>query len=98
LKKVQDSVRLFVAPITGHCGGQNAPVWQTPGQPGYSPDGDFLQLIIRWVEQAKAPDRVLGVQAKDGKVVRTRPLCPYPAYPHYKGQGSTDEAENFVCR
>jgi feruloyl esterase len=98
LKKVQDTVRLFMASISGHCGGSDGPTWQTPGQPGYSPEGDLLQLMIRWVEQGKAPDMVLGSQVRDGKVVRTRPLCPYPAYPHYKGKGSIDQAESFECR
>ena len=41
---------------------------------------------------------VLASQVKDGKVVRTRPLYPYPAYPRYKGKGSVDEAKNFECR
>jgi len=98
LKKVQDTVRLFVAAIAGHCGGNNAPTWQSPGQPGYSADGDLLQLMIRWVEQGKAPEVVLASQVANGNVVRTRPLCPYPAYPHYKGSGSIDAAESFVCR
>jgi feruloyl esterase len=35
---------------------------------------------------------------KDGKVDRTRPLCPYPQTAQYKGTGSTDEAANFVCK
>jgi feruloyl esterase len=87
-----------MASISGHCGGSDGPTWQTPAQPGYSADGDLLQLMIRWVEEGKAPDRVLASQVKDGKVVRTRPLCPYPEYPHYKGTGSIDAAENFVCR
>jgi sugar lactone lactonase YvrE len=30
-------------------------------------------------------------------VVRTRPLCPYPQIAKYKGTGSIDRAENFVC-
>jgi feruloyl esterase len=33
----------------------------------------------------------------NGKVVRTRPLCPYPEVARYKGAGSIDEAENFRC-
>jgi feruloyl esterase len=98
LKKVQETVRMFLAATSGHCGGQDAPSWQNPGQPGYSPEGDFLPLIIRWVEEGKAPDKVMASQVRDGKVVRTRPLCPYPAYPRYKGTGSIDEAENFDCR
>jgi feruloyl esterase len=36
--------------------------------------------------------------ARNGKVVRTRPLCPYPQQAIYKGSGSTDEAENFACK
>jgi feruloyl esterase len=34
----------------------------------------------------------------EGKVIRTRPLCPYPQEAQYKGTGSTDQAESFVCR
>jgi feruloyl esterase len=34
----------------------------------------------------------------DGKAVRTRPLCAYPAVATYKGTGSTDDAANFVCK
>jgi feruloyl esterase len=30
-------------------------------------------------------------------VDRTRPLCPYPQEAQWKGAGSTDEAQNFVC-
>ena len=29
---------------------------------------------------------------------RTRPVCPYPQHAVYKGTGSTDLEENFVCR
>jgi feruloyl esterase len=98
LKKVQETVRMFLAATSGHCGGQDAPFWQNPGRRGYSPEGDFLPLIIRWVEEGKAPDKVLASQVRDGKVARTRPLCPYPAYPRYKGKGSIDEVESFECR
>jgi feruloyl esterase len=34
----------------------------------------------------------------DGKVVRTRPLCPYPKKATFTGKGSTDEASSFICR
>jgi feruloyl esterase len=33
----------------------------------------------------------------DGKVDRTRPLCPYPQVVKYKGTGSIDDAANFAC-
>ena len=29
---------------------------------------------------------------------RNRPVCPYPQHAVYKGTGSTDLEENFVCR
>jgi feruloyl esterase len=35
---------------------------------------------------------------RDGKVDRTRPLCPDPLAARYCGSGSVDEAANFVCR
>jgi feruloyl esterase len=34
----------------------------------------------------------------NGRVVRTRPLCPYPQSASFKGGGSPDEEANFVCR
>ena len=51
------------------------------------------------MERGNAPDRVIARKvAEDGKVTRTRPLCRYPQRAEYKGSGSLDEAENFVCR
>ena len=50
------------------------------------------------MEQGKAPDMIPASHAKDGKVDRTRPLCPYPQVASYKGSGSIDEAANFVCK
>jgi feruloyl esterase len=46
------------------------------------------------VEQGKAPDRVVASRTNPD---RTRPLCPYPLVAVYKGTGSTDAAESFVC-
>jgi hypothetical protein len=48
------------------------------------------------VEEGKAPDK-LTAEKRDagGKVVRTRPLFPYPQVAKYKGSGSTDEEKNF---
>ena len=51
-----------------------------------------------WVEQGKAPDAIIASHSRDGKVDRTRPLCPYPQLATYKGSGSIDDAANFVCR
>jgi feruloyl esterase len=84
--KASNSVRLFLAPGMGHCGGGEGPnVFDKVG--GLEP----------WVEQGKAPDTLIASHITAGKVDRTRPLCPYPQIAKYKGTGSIDEAANFVC-
>jgi feruloyl esterase len=80
-------IRLFLAPGVNHCAGGAGP------QPGGQ-----MEALIRWVEQGEAPETLTAtLRARDGSVVRTRPLCAYPLVPRYRGRGSTDEAENFDC-
>ena len=84
---VEDSVRLYMAPGMGHCaGGEGPSVF------------DVLTPLEQWKQHAIAPKEVIASQIVDGKVIRTRPLCPYPEQVYYKGNGDTDKAENFVCR
>jgi feruloyl esterase len=85
---VRDYFRLFLMPGVLHCGG------------GPGPDTvDWLATLADWVENGKAPDRVIARKAAArGAVSRTRPLCPYPQHAEYTGAGSTDDAANFVCR
>ena len=40
---------------------------------------------------------ILASRPAEGGQQRTRPLCPFPQVAKYKGQGSTDDAANFVC-
>ena len=57
----------------------------------------MMEAVIRWVEDGKAPDRIdAELRSDTGKLMRTRPLFPYPQVARYKGSGSTDEAANFV--
>ena len=85
--KVMDSYRLFMAPGMAHCGGGDGPN-----------RFDMISALEQWVEKGKAPDSIIASRDKDGKVDRTRPLCPYPQVAIYKGSGSTDEAANFSCK
>jgi feruloyl esterase len=81
-----DFARLFMMPGVAHCGG------------GVGPDRvDAVTAVIDWVEKGKAPDTLLASKVTDGKVVRTRPLCPYPQVARYNGKGSIDDAANFSC-
>jgi feruloyl esterase len=50
------------------------------------------------VERNEAPREVLASRVEHGKVMRTRPLCPYPQVATYQGKGSTDDAANFSCQ
>ena len=71
---VHRSVRLYMAPGMGHCGGGEGPnVF------------DALTALEQWREEGKAPAEILASQLADGRVVRTRPLCPYPQIARYKG-------------
>ncbi len=84
---IRGSYRLFMAPGMGHCSGGEGPS-----------DFDKVSALERWVEQGQAPDQIVAAHRTDGRVDRTRPLCPYPQVATYKGTGSIDEAANFACR
>ena len=57
-----------MAPGMGHCRG------------GPGPDTfDALSALEAWVEEDRAPERIVASKLEGGEVVRTRPLCPYPA-------------------
>ena len=77
--------RAFLVPGMGHCSGGKA-----------LDHFDMLTAIVDWVEKGKAPERVTATgRAFPG---RSRPLCPYPGFAHYKGTGNTQDAANFECR
>ena len=85
--KTAASVRLFMVPGMGHCGGGEGPN-----------TFDAIGALERWVEEGQPPERIVASHSTNGVVDRTRPLCPYPQVAVYKGTGSTDDATNFVCR
>jgi hypothetical protein len=95
-------VRLFMVPGMEHCGGGAGPnVFGQFGTPGGDRMHSIDAALEAWVEQGTAPERIVatkykGNSAKDG-VERTRPLCAWPEVAKYKGSGTTDDAENFVC-
>jgi hypothetical protein len=78
--------RLFMVPGMSHCSG------------GIGPDQhDPMTAIINWVEKDKAPASLQAKRVVNDRVVRTRPLCPYPQVARYSGKGSMDDAANFHC-
>jgi feruloyl esterase len=85
--KVSASYRLFLAPGMGHCAGGEGPN-----------TFDMVSALEQWVEAGTAPDQIQASHATNGRIDRTRPLCPYPQVAAYKGSGSIDEAASFACR
>jgi Tannase and feruloyl esterase len=85
LEKTLPWVRFFEVPGMNHCGGGPA-----------LEDFDPLTALVDWTENNQAPEHM---QAK-GKSFPgvSRPVCAYPAFPHYRGTGSRDDAANFECK
>ena len=86
-RAADESLRLFMVPGMGHCGG---------GQ-GVN-TFDFVAPLDQWVSSGKPPATIPASRVTNGKVERTRPLCAYPQFAVYTGSGSLDDAANFACR
>jgi len=70
-----------------HCGGGDGPN-----------QFDAVAALERWVEQGQPPESIVASNSRNGRVDRTRPLCPYPQVARYTGTGRTDDAASFVCK
>jgi feruloyl esterase len=84
--QVQNWSRMYLVPGMYHCrGGEFA-----------LDTFDLLTAAVNWVEKGTAPESVVAT----GKAFpgRSRPLCAYPKYAHYNGQGDPEDARNFECR
>jgi feruloyl esterase len=61
----------------------------------------MLKAITTWVEAGQPPEQIVAVKLKGEKpedgVLRTRPLCPYPAKAEWDGHGDRDKAESWRC-
>ena len=95
---VDQIARLYVLPNAGHGlsgtnfaldgNGQSIPTSAIPNQM------DRTQMIIDWVEKNVAPPMAPVVSGGG----RTMPLCSYPLYPRYRGNGlPTAEAASYEC-
>jgi feruloyl esterase len=81
------SIRLFMLPGVGHCGGGDGPS-----------TFDSLGALDQWRDQGAAPDSILASRSVNGAIEKTRPLCPYPQVAEYRGTGSPNDAANFACK
>lgn len=85
--KTDEFMRYYLIPGVGHC------------YVGDGPDVfNMLPTLQNWVEKGEAPKPIIAAQfGKDGKPVRTRPLCPFPQVSRYNGSGDINDAANFSC-
>jgi feruloyl esterase len=96
--KLQQNVRLFLLPGTGHCSGGYAPVG--PGS------FDALSAMEDWVEKGKAPDGLMATLYQPTSTGgsdfskpqgRTMPLCKFPEMARYSGKGDVKDGANWSC-
>lgn len=89
--------RLFMVPGMDHCGGGEG-----------ASQFDTLGTIDEWATSGKAPERIVanrptdaggppGAPAGPPRAPMSRPLCPYPTFAQYDGEGDTADAANFRC-
>lgn len=91
--------RLFMVPGMYHCAGGPGP--NSFGNVGDPPvldaQHDVLLALENWVERGVAPERIIASRVTEGRIERTRPLCPYPQRARYRGAGDIDRAASFEC-
>jgi feruloyl esterase len=100
LRRTQEFARLFLFPGVGHCEGGAGPD---------SAEGDLLPFpipkidrialdpLVQWVEHGIAPDQIIAYHVAGDVQDFSRPVCPYPELPRYRGVGDPTKASSFVC-
>jgi feruloyl esterase len=91
-KRTKHFYKLYMVPGAGHCGG---------GIGYYQTWNDGFGALVDWVEDGIEPGAIIGARSADidpyWPAARTRPICPYPEVARYSGNGSIDDAANFMC-
>lgn len=103
VSQAQSFARLFMVPGMAHCGGGPGPdafntangVVKPP--PSSTPQYDLFTALATWVDKRIAPSQVIATRYAGSLVALQRPLCPYPQKAWYRGAGSKNDAQNFVC-
>jgi hypothetical protein len=83
--RLQPWFRFFLAPGVNHCGGGAGPQPQA-----------LFDVMVNWVENGVAPDRILSLNGTPAAPTRTRPMCPYPKTAVYKS-GDPNLESSFAC-
>jgi Tannase and feruloyl esterase len=84
-ERVHSFMRLYMVPGFQH------------GNGAFIPSVDLLGALDDWVTRGIAPETLLVTDISPATNGRTRPLCPYPAFPRYIGKGNLNRASSFTC-
>ena len=85
--RVDSFFKLYPAPGVDHVG---------TGAPA---NADLFPALVAWVEQGRAPAGLVLLEQDPRPpftVKRSRPLCEWPQFPHYRG-GDVNAAGSFAC-
>jgi feruloyl esterase len=97
-RKANNSVKLYLVPGMDHCSG---------GEGAFAVD--WLTPLERWVERGEEPGALAaahppaapfgppGAPPAPASTPFTRPACPYPQVPTYRGSGDFTDAASFEC-
>ena len=94
LATVQSFYKFYIVPGVGHAtpNGTANPA----AHPPVVPPNRFYELLVNWVENGVAPDRI-EIQSPSPTPVRImQPLCPYPQKVTYTG-GDPKATTSFTC-
>jgi feruloyl esterase len=94
-EKVDSFLRFYVTPGVNH-GGEGV----TSSGAAVPSKVDLLGVLDVWADSGKAPDTLVQVSQETKppfKILSSRPMCRYPLYPRYSGQGDPNEASSFTC-
>jgi feruloyl esterase len=82
---VDSFMRLYMVPGYQH------------GSGVFVPSVDLLGALDNWVSHGVAPETLTATDIAAATNGRTRPLCRYPLFPRYAGNGDMNRASSFVC-
>ncbi|CAM3642921.1 tannase/feruloyl esterase family alpha/beta hydrolase [Rahnella victoriana] len=84
-KALHQFARFYLAPGFTHSSGTFRASW------------DSLGALDKWVDHGIDPGQQVMTDTNKATAGREMPLCEYPQFPEYKGQGDTKSASSFVC-
>ncbi len=84
-KTLRQFARFYLAPGFTHYSGPFRLSW------------DSLGTLDKWVDHGIDPGQQVMIDTNNATAGREMPLCDYPLFPKYKGQGDTRVASSFEC-